>query len=150
MAGSLKLRARKIPIDRGGYDRQGRYYGSGDPVFEVTAPEDADYYDPEMGRRVELHGIARSIVRARTKDAAIRQVRTEVLRFLAKQRRKTSHNRYSRYIHGGSYQNPAFDEADREARDAFQRQGWRGQAAVMRAHALRKRRKKATQTRRRR
>ena len=38
-ANPLLKRARRIYLDRGGYDSHGRYYGVGAPIYEVTDRE---------------------------------------------------------------------------------------------------------------
>lgn len=54
---AIKLRAERVPINRDGYDRRGRYWGTGSPLYRVTSEDD----------RIDEHVRATSAVDARQK-----------------------------------------------------------------------------------
>lgn len=37
---TLRLRVERVPLDRGGYDPRGRYYGTGEPLYRIFSDED--------------------------------------------------------------------------------------------------------------
>lgn len=61
----VRLVAQRIPLDRGGYERSGRYWGVGQPLYRVlTRDETGDYADV----------IDSIVVRARNAEDAKRQI----------------------------------------------------------------------------
>lgn len=52
-----RFRAERVPLDRGGYDRRGQYWGTGTPLYRVTSDEDG----------IDEHVRAQSAVEARQK-----------------------------------------------------------------------------------
>jgi hypothetical protein len=57
---SITIGVRRIPLNQGGYDRRGRYYGTGAPLYEW------DYYNSET--KDEEYGELRAYSRADAKE----------------------------------------------------------------------------------
>ena len=48
----VEFEVQRIPVDRGGYDKRGRYYGGGEPLFDVRS----DLIPPGVSQRLDQGG----------------------------------------------------------------------------------------------